>query len=232
MPRMTNAKCWKRKRRCISVAEIKKVVSGKMDKKILRQKISKIRDNQTELQINEKSIQIRKKLFSLPEFKQAKIIMFYLSFKSEVETKQMIKEAIKLKKKIVVPVVKKESQHIFISELKNYDRELGKGDYGILCPKGEFINKISPELVDLIVVPGVVFDERGHRLGYGKGFYDKFLHSIKRNVPTVGLSFELQIVEKIPNRIYDVQLDKIITEKRVVHCPGLKNLNQKAKKER
>jgi len=187
-----------------------------MDKKIIRQEILKKRDTQTQQEIEEKSIKIKEKFFCLPEFRKAKTIMFYLSFKSEVETEEMIREALESKKRIAVPVVKKEQDVIYISEIKNYDNELRTGDYGILCPKKEFIREIPTGEVDLVIVPGVVFDERGYRIGYGKGFYDKFLCDVKDRIPTIALAFELQIVGEVPVDSHDIQMDKVITETRII----------------
>jgi len=105
---------------------------------------------------------------------------------------------------------------MFIAELKNYEKELTTGDYGIPCPKKKCQRPVSCELVDLVIVPGVVFDERGYRLGYGKGFYDKFLGGLGKKVTTVGLAFDLQVIRKVPKKKHDVKLDKIVTESRTI----------------
>lgn len=192
------------------------MIGEKMDKKVIRQEILRKRNAQTEQEREEKSIKIKEKLFCLPEFRKAKTIMFYLSFKSEVKTEKMVREALELQRRVVVPVVRKEQDVMCISEVKDYNNELRTGDYGILCPKKEFMREIPSDELDLVIVPGLVFDERGHRMGYGKGFYDRFLCDTKDRIPTIALAFESQIVGEVPIDNHDIQMDKVITEARII----------------
>ncbi|MFB0526372.1 MAG: 5-formyltetrahydrofolate cyclo-ligase [bacterium] len=193
-------------------------------KRKLRQKFLKKRDNLSRDEIKSKSDKIENRLFALPEFQRAKIIMFYVSFRSEVETEKMIRNALKLEKKIAVPVV--HGQKIVASEIKNLEEELSKGSFGIREPKREFRRRVNQKEVDLIVVPGVVFDKRGGRLGYGRGYYDRFLKSKSITVTMdrshqcalIGLAFDLQIAREIPLGEKDVKVDKIVTESRIIDC--------------
>ena len=174
-------------------------------KQISRRVILKKRNRLSKEQITEKSKIIKEKLFRTQEYKKAKIIMFYVSFGSEVETMEMIKESLK-DKTVCVPIVK--GDEMAASIIKN-TKELNKrNQYGILEPSP--IKEIKKEDIDLVIVPGVAFDKRNHRIGYGKGYYDKFLKGYKGK--TIGLAFSLQILEIIPNSEWDVKLDKIISE--------------------
>lgn len=161
-----------------------------------------------------KSAEIKEKLFSLDEFKDSKTVMFYMSIKNEVYTHDMVKEAL-ASKKVAVPVVDNANGEIFPSEIKSFS-ELSVGTLGILEPKMEFMRKLPPEEIDLIIVPGIAFDCRGHRIGYGKGCYDKLLKKTK--AIRVGLALELQIINEVPKEAHDVPMDKIITEKRIIGC--------------
>ena len=193
-------------------------------KRKIRQEFLKKRNNLSRDEIKSKSEKIEKELFSLPEFQRAKTVMFYVSFRSEVETEKMTRNTLKLKKKIVIPVV--HGEKIVVSEIKNLKKELTKGSFGIKEPKKEFRRRVNQKEIDLVVVPGVVFDKRGGRLGYGRGYYDRFLRSksIKSRMSRshqcalIGLAFDLQIARKIPLVKGDMKVDKIVTESGIVDC--------------
>jgi len=180
----------------------------------LRKEIKEKRKKQTKEENREKSKEIKKKLFCLKEFKDAETILFYISYKSEVFTHQMIKEAFK-DKRVVVPISNKKNYSLTLSELKSWD-DLEIGSYNIPEPKKVHINEISIENIGLIIVPGVAFDKRGNRLGHGKGYYDRLLN--KTNAKKIGLAFEFQLKDEIPIDKHDENVDIIITEKRIIRC--------------
>lgn len=184
-----------------------------MTKKELRKKIIKIRDSQSEEEILRKSKIIEEKLFSLSEFKESSTVMFYYSIKGEVKTYEMINRAIENGYKVFLPKTDKINRELIPYKVENLE-ELEIGAYNILEPK-DSSEKINPEALDLIIVPGVVFDENCYRIGYGGGFYDRFLKKIKK-AKKIGLAYELQIVKKIPVEENDVKLDIVITEKRII----------------
>ena len=130
----------------------------------------------------------------------------------------MIRESLGSGKNVVVPRVNKNNQTLILSELHRWT-ELEKGAYNILEPQKENLREIAVDIIDLILVPGVGFDCSGHRLGHGKGYYDKVLKEATHAVH-VGLAFECQLVERIPVEPHDVPVDIIVTEKRVIHCTG------------
>jgi 5-formyltetrahydrofolate cyclo-ligase len=83
-------------------------------------------------------------------------------------------------------------------------------------PKHDILNKANIEDIDLIIVPGVVFDEHCNRIGFGAGYYDRFLPKRAKNSSTIGLAYDYQIINKIPTGDYDIPLDFIISEKRII----------------
>ena len=89
--------------------------------------------------------------------------------------------------------------------------DLEYGPYGIQQPKSNRATVIAPEVLDLVVVPGVAFDRSGHRLGRGAGFYDRFLADLPRDIPTVGLAFDFQIVSNLPLQEHDIPLSFVIS---------------------
>lgn len=183
-----------------------------MEKKDLREKILIKRNLLKPFQIKEKSKKIKNTLFTFFIYQKSKVILFYVSFGSEVETKEMIKESFLNKKRIVVPVILE--QNLVLSEIYSFD-ELKKGTYGILEPDRKFLRIISPQEIDLFVVPGIVFDFKGYRIGYGKGYFDRLLPQKRQNAQVIGLAFYLQLVNNILHEKHDIPVDKIITEKNI-----------------
>ncbi|MCD6170927.1 MAG: 5-formyltetrahydrofolate cyclo-ligase [Thermoplasmata archaeon] len=179
-----------------------------MKKEEIRKKILQKRNKLTGNEILEKSNKIISKLTSIKEFKEAKKILCYVSFGSEVFTHGLIRAYIN-KKDIAVPVIK--GNELALSYIKDW-KELEKGRYGILEPKA--IRNADIDAISLAIVPAVAFDERGYRIGYGRGYFDRLL--ARMNAMRIGLGYELQIVKKIPEEKHDVRMDMIITEERII----------------
>ena len=184
-------------------------------KRKIRKELIDLRNGKSGEDLEELSREISRRLFLTPEFKKAKTVMFYVSTGSEVRTESMIKEAMKLGKKIAVPAVELEEHALKVCELNDCDAELAPGAFGILEPKKECRRELPPADIDLVIVPGIAFDRKGVRIGYGKGFYDKLLPSME-GVRIIGLAFDFQILPEIPVEDHDVRVDKIITEKAVL----------------
>jgi len=188
-------------------------------KEALRQKMLNRRRNSPKSTILKKSHKIKKRLFKLKEFNQAHTVLFYISYNNEVFTHDMIKESIKKDKCVIVPVSDKENRKLILSELKNWDY-LNPSSYGILEPRKEHIKEASLNMIDIIIIPGVAFDERGYRIGHGKGYYDRLLINSKKAIH-IGLAFEFQLINYLPTETHDIKVDKIITEKRTITCPDI-----------
>ncbi len=124
-------------------------------------------------------------------------------------------------KKVLVPVVDKESEQLVLSDLRDFDLELEPGTFGILEPKPSYRRIVPLAEVDLVLVPGLAFDVKGHRLGRGKGYYDKLLREIslnRRDVKFVGLAHSFQVLGEIPHERHDISVHKIVTEGGVIDC--------------
>ena len=182
----------------------------------LRKELIKKRKSLHKTEVLAKSNRIKNRLFELNEFKQSSVVLFYVSYGNEVNTHDMIKECLKNGKNITVPVSNIEKRSLILSELKNWN-DLEPGSYGILEPKKDKIREIPIESIDIIIVPGVGFDELGCRIGHGAGYYDNLLKE-SINAIHIGLAFEIQIVEKVPVESHDLPVDIIITEKRRIDC--------------
>jgi 5-formyltetrahydrofolate cyclo-ligase len=188
----------------------KKGLKAGEKKRLLRQKVLKLRNSLTLRQRKIKSASIFKKLKNLQLFKKAKTVMFYMTYGSEVMTEKMIKESIKMGKNAVIPALNLKMNKIIPKQIKSL-KDVYFGSYGIREPKkGARIAR--EEDIDIVITPGVAFDMAGARLGYGKGYYDRFLSKIEKK-KRIGAAFKLQIVEKLPRTRQDLCMGSIITER-------------------
>src|SRR3989338_6553037 len=166
-------------------------------------------------EIDAKSAVIAMQIFNTEEFKNSKTIFTYASFSSEVSTNYFIKKALLLGKKICIPKIDKKKNEMYAVAIRNLD-SLKPNAIGI--PEAGFLSfKVNPEKIGLIIVPASVFDLRGHRIGSGKGYYDKYLAQ-NRRAKAIGLAYDFQIVDRIMHEPHDIKVNKIITEKRFIDC--------------
>ncbi len=179
-------------------------------KKQIRKELLIQRDGLAPEQRSSKSREIEERLFALPEFRAARVVMFFASFRSEVETLPMIRRALAEGKRVVLPKVAGRDLALF--EIRDVDRDVQTGTWGI--PEPVQGAPVAIKDIDFLIVPGAVFDERGNRLGYGAGYYDRILANY--GGPTAALAFEMQIVSNVPVAAHDVPVQKIVTERRVI----------------
>lgn len=180
-------------------------------KQSLRQKLLDLLKNQKEESRREKSKILQKRLFETAQFKAAQTVMFYCSFGGEVETSDMMHQAKKIGKTIAVPVTIQNKKTIIPSLVENFDQDLVAGPYGIAQPKPENQKPVDNNAIDLVVVPGVGFDRANNRLGRGQGYYDRFLKLLPSTTPTVGLAFDFQIVDRLPDvQTHDVPVSLVL----------------------
>ncbi len=184
----------------------------------LRKNILDERDSLSLEKLKAKSLSIKKVLFDLAVYKNANNIMYYVSFRSEVMTDSAIKETLAKNKNIIIPRVVKHLRLIKTFSIKDFNNDLTIGEYGILEPKPMQCARAKTDEIDIVLVPGSAFSVEGDRLGYGAGYYDRFLSKLPDRVKKIALAFDLQIVQNIPTEATDIKMDMIITEKRVIDC--------------
>ena len=166
----------------------------------LRERIVGLLKNQKEDERFKKSFIIQKKLFMLREFKDAHVILFYASFDGEVDTLKMIKETQKLGKRIALPKINKRKKIFTPILVESVDEDLQIGPFGIKEPKETTGNALDINRLDMVVVPGLAFDSFNYRIGRGGGYFDRFLEILPKSIPSVGLAFDFQMVDSIPQR--------------------------------
>ena len=168
--------------------------------------------------IREQSGMIAEKLFELEIFQAARTVMFYVSQKSEVNTREMIKRALSGGWKVAVPVAREEGRRLLPIVIEDPEKELFPGSRGILEPEISPNKYLHPRELDLVILPGIAFDLKGNRVGRGAAFYDNFLTAVRPETGKAALAFECQLVESITPSRHDVPMDLIVTEKRVINC--------------
>ncbi len=177
-------------------------VKERLRKEILRKRI----EYSDRFDANKKIVE---RIRELEEFKKAKTVLLYYPIKGEPDITPLFYEIKERKGRVAFPKIKgDEIEAVEVNDLE----DLRKGKFNIPEPAGG--GKISPEELDIVFVPGIVFDMELYRIGFGKGFYDRFLKNVK--CPKVGVAYSFQIVNSFPHSPWDVPLDIIVTEKGVI----------------
>lgn len=180
-------------------------------KKEIRAEVKNRRKVASEETIRKGSDTICERFFTLPEYRSAEVVFAYMDCKNEVQTKKVIEQCWKDGKTVAVPKVFGERMKYYV--IHSYE-DLEDGYFGIREPKHEHLEEIACE-DGLMILPGVAFDEARHRVGYGGGFYDRYLEAhpcMKR----IAFAFEFQVYDAVPFEVFDRQPEKIITENRII----------------
>ncbi|MFA6449076.1 MAG: 5-formyltetrahydrofolate cyclo-ligase [bacterium] len=185
-------------------------------KREFRIKAAAARDALSTAQIAERSAAIENRLFGFEPFAAARVVLFFVSFRSEVRTDAMIRRARDSGKRVAVPVVRMPEREMFASEILDLDAELAPGAFGIPEPKPEFLRPLSAKELDFVALPGLAFDRRGNRLGYGGGFYDRFAASLRPDAALTALAFSIQLYDEIPASDRDRKVRAIITDEEIL----------------
>ena len=187
---------------------------GYMNKKILRKELMKKRDALTLNEIKDYSEKIAENLYNTSIYKESENIFIFVSYKSEVNTHNIIKHSIAEGKKIYVPVTDSVTKTMKASRLRDFS-QLKEGYMHILEPAEEYIEITDSNVLDLVIVPGLLFDKNGYRIGYGGGFYDKFFASLERDVKKLGIGYDFQFTSgNIEHDDFDIPVDYFLSEKK------------------
>ncbi|NLC67588.1 MAG: 5-formyltetrahydrofolate cyclo-ligase [Clostridiaceae bacterium] len=188
-------------------------------KELLRQEMLNKRNSLCQEELDEKSKAIFNMLMLMDIYRNSNVIMCYMDFRNEVKTGDFIRTSLKNGKRIAVSVTGKDingEKTLIPCEIKDIEHEMERSRFGILEPRKESRRVLNPENIDIVIVPGIAFDLHKYRIGFGAGYYDRFLKTTGGNCIRIGVAFDFQVLDKIPTEGHDVQLDMIITEKRVI----------------
>lgn len=184
-------------------------------KKDLRKKVLNIRNNMNKKDVCEKSNAIINKVIKLDEYKNSKTVFIYMDFNNEVQTLDLIQRMLKEGKRVFVPYTDSINVKLIPSELTDLEKDLQKSNFGYLEPKKETIKEISIDKIDLIIVPGVVFDISLNRIGFGKGYYDRILCQKRKDTKAIAIAYEFQVLDEVPHEEHDIKMDMIVTESNI-----------------
>ena len=162
------------------------------------------------------SNQIAVRLVQLPQWRSAGVVFLYVSVQGEVQTRPLIETAWRSGKRVALPRVLSDEDMLEFLEVKQWS-DLTVGRWDIPEPSPHLM-PIAPQKADLVVVPGVVFNMSGYRLGYGRGYYDRYLALLRQDAITVGLAYEGQMREDFPVEPWDRPVHVLLTESRTIYC--------------
>lgn len=184
-----------------------------MTKKELRKKAIELRDSIEPEMAAQLSNIIQDRVINHPWFKESMTVFVYVSARSEVKTSGIIKKALESGKKVCVPRVipRVRMEAVPVADLKE---DLQMGYFNIMEPKPHL--QPVEEVPDLVIVPGLLFDRKGFRLGYGGGYYDKYLTRLKPDSRTIGIAYSLQITDELPVEEHDIRVMTVITDSEII----------------
>jgi 5-formyltetrahydrofolate cyclo-ligase len=192
----------------------------KRDKRTLRRRVIARRDELTEHDRADRSRRITDRVLALPEVLEADTVMAFWSFGSEVETAPLLDRLREAGSRVVLPRV--EGRDV-VAVAHAPGAPVAASSFGAMEPAGAEV--VDPIEVDVVIVPGVAFDRLGRRVGYGGGFYDRFLGRTRPGVPAVAAAFALQVVAEVPEGPMDRRVDAIVTEDEVIRPGPPRGLN-------
>lgn len=175
-----------------------------MNKKELRREIMAKKRNMTPEEIEQKSAILAKKLYQTEAYRSAKTVYGYMPYNQEVRTVPILEQAMLDGKRVAVPkVYGEEMRFLYVQDLTAME----KSSYGIPEPVDD--EPVADDPAALVLMPGLAFDPEGHRVGYGGGFYDKFLQQETEH-PTVALCYDFQILPKLDTEEHDIPVDSVL----------------------
>ncbi len=182
-------------------------------KQELRQRLRKVLSEIPAEEITRKSNAACQRLFEQPEYAKAEVLMVFLSLPNELDTSCVVLRAWQDRKRVLAPKVSWNQRRMMPVEIRSLTEDLLESSMGIREPAAGIPFPIS--LIDLVLVPGLAFDEYGNRLGRGRGFYDRFLAHSEFKGASCAMAFEEQFTPSVPVGPLDRRVDMLVTDKQV-----------------
>lgn len=157
--------------------------------------------------------EVERLLLALPQLRAAETVLLFYSFGSEVDTDELIRDILGAGKRLYLPYLDGDTMEA--AEVHRGDL-LVPTEYGPREP--ERLEPVDPSAIGLVIAPGLAFDRRGFRLGYGGGHYDRYLARLRPGAVRVGIGFASQVVERVPEEAFDERLHLIVTDREVIDC--------------
>lgn len=176
------------------------------EKRALRQEIRRRKREATPEDLARQSAEVARRLLAHPKVAEARCLLLYASLPDEVDTAALLRALRQRGKRVLLPVVQG-SERMSLREYRG-EAHVKEGAYHIAEPTGQDFTHY--ELIDVAIVPGMAFDAQGHRLGRGKGYYDRFLPLLGQAYK-IGVCYGFQLVERVPTGAFDQPMDEVVT---------------------
>jgi 5-formyltetrahydrofolate cyclo-ligase len=181
----------------------------------LRERIRTLREDLSPEERSRRSAAVTERLFRLPEMQVARTVALVSSFSSEIDTAGMIERAHAEDRRVLLPYL--DEGVMEVAEHRPGDA-LVPSSYGPAEPARR--RPVDPAEVDVVIVPGLAFDRRGRRLGYGAGFYDRWLRRVRPDAARVAIGFSFQVVDRVPAGGSDERVHVVVTDREVIRARG------------
>jgi 5-formyltetrahydrofolate cyclo-ligase len=188
-------------------------------KNLLRIALRRQRQNLPPDLVREDSARIRGRLLSVDRFREAKSVMLYLPARNEVDTWPLLDHFWARGSEILLPRCCENAPGIMEAYAVTSRDDLGPGCFGLVEPRAERARKVPAPGPEAILVPALAFDRRGYRLGFGGGYYDRFLPTLACSPLLIGPAYAFQILENFPVEPWDRPVDLIVTPDGLLHIP-------------
>lgn len=201
-----------------ALSAVKGIILIMNEKNIIRKKYFNIRKRMKFEQIVNCSKEITEMFLNLDMVINSSKLLLYYSIRNEIITHELIKNLLMMEKEVYLPYISNDKKNIKIAQITNLLSDMQDGAFGIKEP----VNKDNSDInkMDIIVVPGLIFDRNGYRIGYGGGYYDRLLGSLNNDITTIGLAYEDFLQDSLPVENFDIPVDIIITEKDTYYPGG------------
>jgi 5-formyltetrahydrofolate cyclo-ligase len=157
------------------------------------------------------------RLFGFANFQEANITLLSVKRENELDTTQVIDKALNFNKIVILPAFDMEKSEITLMKIDSMAADMIDGPLGNLEPDPSRCKVVPIESVDIALIPGFAFDEKGGRIGTGNGFYDRFIPKLPVTTRKIALALEEQIIQQVPMESHDKYVDIIITDKRIIY---------------
>lgn len=189
----------------------------KEKKREIRREVSERLAALTTDEISKRYEAIETRLFGFANFLESRIIFLYYGRKGEVSSQKILKRCLQSNKIVVLPALDPARHRMKLLKVDNLGKDLIPGPAGIPQPDPTRCKLVPIDRVDIAILPGIAFDEKGGRVGTGEGYYDRLIPRLPATTRKVALSLEAQILPQVPMESHDRHVDIIITENRVIY---------------
>ena len=189
----------------------------KEKKQALREQMTSSLEALSKEILEKKNMVVAEKLFNFANFLEAKIALLYLHNNWEIDSERIIKQALEMHKIVVLPLINRDKPKVALYKIDAPEKDIIQDSEGHLLPDVGHCKKVPIDCIDIAIVPGLAFDEKGGRIGTGDSYYDHLIPRLPVTTRKVAVALEEQVVSLVPMESHDKYVDIIITDSRVIY---------------